>query len=91
MGKSLNPLKIGSVCNFGVGREKSREGLNPLKIGSVCNLYSLKQDVKGLVSIPLKSGLFVILLAPKVGGASSLNPLKIGSVCNNSKHSKVYT
>ncbi len=41
-------------------------GLNPLKIGSVCNNYNKDNMPKNKrVSIPLRSGLFVIMWGDK--------------------------
>ena len=59
-------------------------GLNPLEIGSICNKkYKVKKVTKKLVSIPLKSGLFVILAGlAELTMSVSLNPLEIGSICN---------
>ena len=60
---SLNPLEIGSICNYvelpdgeGIG------SLNPLEIESICNSHIKKriQHEFFKVSIPLKLGLFVI-------------------------------
>ncbi len=57
---------------------------NPLKIGSVCNAPAKKTtSLRDRVSIPLKSGRFVIYQEAKSEWAElCFNPLKIGSVCN---------
>ena len=60
--------------------------LNPLEIGSNCN-----EELRGVapgyivVSIPLKSGLIVILwmkMEKPYSECGCLNPLEIGSNCN---------
>ena len=61
---SLNPLEIGSICNKKPPFDcKEYKSLNPLEIGSICNEFEMKNAASKIkVSIPLKSGLFVILL-----------------------------
>ena len=59
----LNPLEIGSICNNAqeIAKEaKELKGLNPLEIGSICNRFRMVEAKQTYVSIPLKSGLFVI-------------------------------
>ena len=59
------------------------QSFNPLKIGSVCNEFAkgINADIN-MVSIPLKSGLYVILHDTNMRNDIGFNPLKIGSVCN---------
>ena len=61
----LNPLEIGSICNdTGYVETFKIKSLNPLEIGLFVifdrNL-GVKEVRELIVSIPLKSGLFVIL------------------------------
>ena len=64
--------------------------LNPLEIGSICNsLLTSKIDTLPVVSIPLKSGLFVIISKVALyARQEGLNPLEIGSICNNCREYK---
>ena len=57
---------------------------NPLEIGSFCNSSHYSLQFLKSVSIPLKSGHFVIrLLEEKEVKIGCFNPLEIGSFCNN--------
>ena len=61
MFQGLNPLEIGSICNKKRAKEKGMTlSLNPLEIGSICNKIDLSKPEVYIVSIPLKSGLFVM-------------------------------
>ena len=55
------------------------KSLNPLEIGSICNLYWDRESRECIVSIPLKSGLFVIFQNKCKGLKSGVSiPLKSG-------------
>ena len=59
--------------------------LNPLEIGSNCNgIQELNGIILFNISIPLKSGLIVIIERTSTFGLMMcyLNPLEIGSNCN---------
>ena len=59
------------------------KGLNPLEIGSICNQSRKEEAIQFQVSIPLKSGLFVIIKEKdRYIVSNCLNPLEIGSICN---------